>query len=199
MKAFNWPQVIKYIAVAMLGYVAARIIGDIRDLTFDHTIDPVAVIALLLSILLSVVFFRRFERLKYSDQLKKDAVIGRLKASVDNLFELEEKCATGDLNYTEIVKRLRRCRREFESYVQYAGALGCPVGDSTSSKYRLVCSELKDLLTNTPQSTDTDSAIRVSDGRIELSGGRLVEIERQIDDGKSILFEIEKNVILHMA
>ena len=183
----------------MLGYVAARIIGDIHSYSFDHTIDPLALIALLLTVLVSVVFYRKFERLKYSDQLKKNAVIARLKVSVDNLLALEEKCSSGELVYADIVKGLRSCRREFESYTRYSQALTCPVGDNSASQYRLVCSELKDLLTNTPPGPEPSPSIRIIDGRIQLGSDRLVMVEQRIDDGKGILFDIEKTVILDLA
>lgn len=199
MKTRGWETAATHLAAGLLGYVAARIIGDIRSYSFDHTIDPLALIALLLTVLLSVVFYRRLERLKYSDQLKKDAVIARLKVSVDNLFTLEEKCSSGELLYTDIVKALRKCRREFESYASYAKALTCPVGENSASQYRLVCSELKDLLTNTPPGSEAHASIRIIDGRIELDGDRLVEVEQHIDVGKGILFDIEKKIILDMA
>jgi len=104
-----------------------------------------------------------------------------------------------DLQYTHVAKVIRRARREFESYILYAKALSFAPSEEEVAKFRLVWAELRELLTNSPTGNPPNAPLMIVKGRIQLSPGRLVEIEEQIDEGKTILFNVEKNIIVNVS
>jgi hypothetical protein len=163
------------------------------------TVNVVAVAALLLTLVASVVLYRRFEKAKYSDQLKKDTLIARLEISIANLLKLEDLCSDGQIGDKDAIKLTTACRREFESFVRFARALSAPATEEQSAGYRLICADLKHLITNTPRRSEANPQLRVVKGVIQMTPDRVVEVERKVGEGKDILYEIQKSIILDLT
>jgi len=195
----DWTTIVTHFTIAALGFLAAKYVGNVAYFQMDPQIDLVALFALLLTATISVVFYRKFEKVKYSDQLKKNATLDRLRASMDALIQLEELCTASEVPYQEVVKVARKCRREFEAYVSFATALAVPVSDGKDTKYKLICAELRNQLTDIPTKTAVNPQLRVTKNLLKITPDRLVEVENQIDEGKRILFQIQKEIILDLA
>lgn len=191
--------IVTHAAAVAIGIVIARVAQNIPVVEFDYKLDPIAITALLATIVISVAFFRRFEKVKYSDQLRKNAVIGRLGQSMANIQRLEEICSAQDIPHSEVVKQTKKCRRDFEAYAKFAAALSAEVPAAELSKYQLLCAELKDLLTNSPLRSDLNPQLRISNGMIRLHPSRLVEVETKISESKELLYELEERVILDIS
>lgn len=59
------------LVMLLLGFIGSKVIRDVPYFQVDTNIDVVAITALLITIAISAVFYRSFEKVKYSDQLKK--------------------------------------------------------------------------------------------------------------------------------
>ncbi len=181
------------------GFVAAKLIINVPLFTLDHEVDVVGLSALLTTIVVSIVFYRRFEKVKHSDQLKKTAVIERLKRSFHNLERLESLCEGRPIGYVDVVKTLKRCRNEFDAYVDYVADLSSPVSAVAVATFQLSCTELKDLLTNTPHTPSLQSEIEIVENSIRISANRQIEVENVLGKARRTLFTIEKAVILDVS
>jgi hypothetical protein len=195
----NWSNLVTHAAVGSIGFVLAKYVGNVAYFQVDRQIDLVAVVALLLTITLSVVFYRKFEKVKYSDQLKKNATLERLSSSMDSLTQLEDLCTANEPFYSEVVKLCRKCRRDFEAYVSFANALSVPLLDGNDTKFKLICSDLRNNLTDLPPRSDPNPKLKVAKNVLRIAPDRLVEVENQIDEGKRLLFEMQKDIILDLA
>ena len=195
MKSGAWLSVSTHVGAALAGFLLSRMVKNIGRFSLDTVVDPLAALAFLYSLLISVVLYRRFESRKYSDQLRKNAALGRLRASFDNLVHLEGCCSANQFQYTDAVRLITKCRREFEQYLGYAAAMAFPVRDTHITSYQLIWSDLRHLLTYTSPTPTMNDPIRVDAGVVTCSPDRMVEVERRIDDGRRLLFEIEKEII----
>lgn len=183
--------------LVVTGLLLAKMIDDVPYFVLDSQIDIVGLVALLLTVFVSVLFYRTFEKRKHSDQLQKASVLERLEISFSNLDKLDEACGVKKISYLEIVRRIKKCRREFASFCEYATELGYPVTESQSANYRMGAAELKDLLTNSPRQA-VKGDISISAGIITLSPNREVEVENSIDAARAVLSSIKKDVILNI-
>jgi len=196
MSGQRWVPVVTHLAAILTGVVAAKLIGNIPFFKIQKDVDLIAIIRILLLILVSVILYHRFERMKHSDQLKKEAILSRLQRSVDTSFETEDLVAAENIPYNQAVKLVTQSRKDFESYAAFSRALGMPVQADELSRFQLNCAELKDLLTNTPLRTDPDPKIRIVKGTIHLTNDRRVEVEKKIAEGRQILHGLQQRVIL---
>jgi hypothetical protein len=189
---------VTHCSAGIAGFVCGWLVCDVPGITVDHEIDPVAVVALCLSAIISVWLYRRLEKGKYSDQLAKDAVLRTLGECLDALGALEAACQESPAcEFTRIVKASRRCRIEFDRYVKYSTALAFAPADSQVLAYKSVCFELHDMLTNTPTHDDApDEPLKVQAGRLIISKNRLVEVERKVDAARTLLHDLQKGIIL---
>jgi hypothetical protein len=191
--------IISCILAFVAGVVVAKVVDNIPLFTLDTNVDIIAATALILSVIISVLLFRYFEKIKYSDQLRKNAVMNRLEECIKDLAHLEEAIGAQSIDHMDVIKMLRRCRRGFDGYATFATSLAAGAAEVNEAKYRLVCSELRELLTNTPIRGGLDSGIHIADGKIMLSSDRRVLIETQVEEAKGILYNIQKDVILSIV
>lgn len=185
---------VSLIAVS-LGFVIGRIQRDFSSFEIDKEIDPVALAALLLSVGVSILFYRYFERRKHSDQLVKAAVLERHKAILMSLAALEERCTTARAPFADVVKGVKRCRRDFESFSAYAEALEFGIEPEERMLFRKRWGQLKALLTNTPRRGTVSPPLTVANNQLTLSAPRVVEVEAKIDEVRSQLYSIERSII----
>jgi hypothetical protein len=196
MKEGLLSRIATYGLAVAVGVVLGRIFRDVPYFTVGHEIDLVATLGLVLTVLISIAFYRHFEKRKHSDQLRKQAALERLSASMRNVTALDEHCGASRPEYLGVVKLLKKCRSDFNQYVRFAEAVQFPVERSTESAYRIAWAELRELLTNTPAATAAEAPLKVVNGCLVLSENRRVEIEIQMNEVKSALFSIETAIII---
>lgn len=185
-----------YVVVAFVAGVFFCKIGARWDsIAIETTLDPVAIAALLVTIVISAVFFRRFEKSKYSDQLKKDSVLLRLRESLDNLKRVDELVRRGRIPFSHMAQAIKRCRKEFGLCYKLAGLLGHPPADGKAGEYMRLCSRLLDMVTNTPVVPLPDPPVSVINGIIHLSDERVAETQNLVAEGKELILEMEARVI----
>lgn len=196
MSRQRWVLVVTHITATLVGFVAAKLIGNIPFFEMRKDVDLIAIIRILVMVLVSVILYHRFERMKHSDQLKKEAILSRLQRSVDTSLETEDLVTSESIPYNQAVKLVTQSRKDFESYAAFSRALGIPVHEDELSRFQLNCAEVKDLLTNTPLRTEPEPKIRIVKGSIHLTNDRRVEVERKIVEGRQILYGLQQRVIL---
>ncbi|HEV2149710.1 MAG TPA: hypothetical protein VGR37_20080 [Longimicrobiaceae bacterium] len=185
------------VALLLIGFVVGKIF-TVPGVTIDKEVDPLAAIALLLTVLASFVLFRRFERVKYADQVKKDAVMDRLRSPLQQLQQLEDLCEQAEIPWVGATRLIKRCASDFEGYSRFTARLNGPVEDGDVPKYVGMCRELGKLLTDTPRRGEVDPDLRVVDGNILVSAGRRVQVERKIGEAKEFLYQVQTRVILDL-
>jgi hypothetical protein len=191
-------QVATYSAALLVGFLLAKVIRDVPLFEMDRKVNPVTLAGLIATVLASLVLFRRFDQIKYSDQLRKKAVVDRLEHVFTHVADLEELTDNDSIPHLEAVKSSTKIRKEFRTYLGFAAALSSPVPEDTAKAYELVCADVKDLLTNTPHKGDPQPGLHIVDGNIELTPGRKVEVQRKLDEARDILHGIQKSVILSL-
>lgn len=180
------------------GLFAGKFIGDFRRFEWDTKVSPVGVATLLLTIFVSFFFFREFEKKKYVDKLKKDALLGRLKACAEMVQVLEAKCQHGTGDFLEVVSSLKVCRGEIRAYVDFSQRMDFAESVLSSAKVVTACSRLHRLLTDTPTDTTGHAPVRMVGGKIVMLPSRIVEVTQAFRSARDGLSDMELAVILHV-
>jgi hypothetical protein len=181
---------------AGLGFTAGILVDSVPLLELDREVDLVALLALVWTAWVSAILYRRFDQVKHSDQLRKSTLLDRLSETLQNLRRVDDLIHVDGIPHHDAVALSTRCRREFTAYVEYAKSLDVPVEGGTDGKFTAVCCDLKDLLTSTPvRGTTSEPDIEVIDDKIYLQRNRRAELEKNIDLGRGLIYEIQRQVI----
>jgi hypothetical protein len=200
----NWQllsRFLAYILVFLTGFLAAKFFHVWGLFKWDNKVNAVSVASLVLTAGISVAFFAVFERQKYSDKLRKDALLDRLRACRTSLLSLDELCEENILDYNKVVPTIKKFRREFRIFMQFAAAAKSPVKEGDQKGFNSIAKTIHQLLTDTPIRIDTskapkDAALRKDGNSLILSADRRVEVINQIDREKRCLDGIETGIIL---
>lgn len=187
----NAGTLIAWVTAGAIGFYLARIIADSSRFQLDDKVDPVAIAALLLSVILSVIFFRTLERQKYSDQLRKDALLERLRQVTRSLRAVEDVCRPGKAPWISVVSAVTTCRRDFETFVRFARELSFEAAEPVKLELRKQMMQLRNLLTNTPRGQTAHAALSVVANVVTYSEERRAEIDYNIREADRLLGTIE--------
>jgi len=202
----NWRYLLRvasYSIVFLLGFAVAKVIHVGSMFTWDTKVNPVALASLLATLGISVTFFAVFERQKYSDKLRKDALLERLKVCRSSLLSLEEMCEETTLDYDQIVRTIKKFRREFRVFMQFAEAAKSPLAEQDRNGFNKIAREIHELLTGTPRRPNPHlipvNAPLTKDGTsLTMSPERQIEVTAKIDQEKRCLDGIETGIILRI-
>jgi hypothetical protein len=200
----NWRRLIGiacYFLAFFTGLVSAKIIHGWGMFAWDHKVNPVELASFILTAWISVAFFAVFERQKYSDKLRKDALLERLKTCGVSLLTLDEMCEETALEYDRVVRTIKKFRGEFHVFMQFAAAAKWPIAEKDRNDFNKAASAIHVLLTGTPRRivgvSPLESAPLTKDGKnLLLSPERQVEVKNKINREKQCLDGIETGIIL---
>lgn len=190
----------KYGIALGAGFLLGKTLTDVPYFTLKREVDLFGGWALLLTAIISIILFRPFEKAKYSDQVRKNAVMTRLDECLALIQLLEELGARQEYAYTEAAGLVKKARRTFKSFDAFAGNLGHPIDMRLYDKAIVSYGELRDLLTAHPSPDEPRPSlvVRHLDGVpfVTLSNDRRVQVERVLDQIKETLYSIQQGVIL---
>ncbi len=193
-------RAIPYLVIAVLAFFVGGIAAPSSPFAWDHKINPVQLATLVVTAGVSLAFFRKFEKQKYSDRLRKDALLERLKlvtGKLDKLQAVTEKTAP---EYGKIVSSIKQCRIEYLSFCRFAKIIGHVVPMESHTELMTHWKTLWRLLTDTPAATPAtaDAALSVTSGHVRLSPNRAVVVGQEIEASRQALASIQTDVILSL-
>jgi hypothetical protein len=202
----NWRlllRVASYFITFLVGFTFAKVIHARGVFTWDPRVNLVSLASLLFTIGVSVTFFAVFERQKYSDKLRKDGLLERLKVCRSSLMNLEEMCEETTLDYDRIVRIIKKFRREFRVFMQFAEAAKSPLIEKDRKGFNAIAGEIHELLTGTPRRQNPEVApanlpLRKEGTNLMISSERQIEVAAKIDKVKRCLDGIETGIILRI-
>ena len=202
----NWRHILRvaqYFITFLVGFAAAKVIHARGMFTWDPKVNPVGLASLLITLGVSVTFFAVFERQKYSDKLRKDALLERLKLCRASLMSLEEMCEETTLDYDRIVRTIKKFRREFRVFIQFAEAAKSALSETDRKGFNKTARDIHELLTGTTRRPDPESApvnppLRKDGANLIMSPDRQIEVTGKIDQEKRCLDGIETGIILRI-
>lgn len=190
----------KYGIALGAGFLLGKTVADVPYFALEREVDLFGGWTLLLTAVISIILFRPFEKAKYSDQLRKNAVMGRLEECLALIRLLEELCARQEFALPEATGLVKRARRTFISFVGFAGNLGHPVDVRLQDRTVVSYARLRDLLTEQPFPDEPDPPLLVRPLNgvpfVTLSKDRRIQVELLLDETRETLYLVQQNVIL---
>jgi hypothetical protein len=190
----------KYGFALGVGFLLGKTLTDVPYFTLKREVDLFGGWALLLTAIISIVLVRPFEKAKYSDQVRKNAVMTRLDECLALVRLLEELCARQEFAYTDAVALVRKARLTFKSFMGFAANLEHPISLELRNKAILTYAQLHDLLTEQAPLNHPSPPLLVRNLNgvpfVTLSDNRRVEVERALDQAKETLYSVQEGVIL---
>ncbi len=188
-------RAITHTAALIIGAVLAKWLGDIPMITLDRSIDPVALLGLIFSVLAGAFLYRRFESSKYADQLSKNAVLARILAVRSRLEAVEAFIGSDSPRDSEAAQLIKRCRIDLQALKDHAKAFEFELSETDETKFELRISELNTLLTHTPRLQSPSDPLRVENNVLIMSRDRRIEVETAIRKAGEVLLAVERAVI----
>jgi len=183
-----------------IGCLVGGVLGSVDVLHFDKRVDVLGLSTLVATVAISAVFYRKFARHQYSDQLRKDALLRRLRESFENVCALEECCESKPLMLSAVVSALKICGREFRLFVEFSRTMdpknSPAVSQGAVKEHAMATRDINRLLTWTTIGKQSSPPVAIQNGVITLSGDRRVEVELRIQDLKRTLLDVEIAIIV---
>lgn len=203
----------RFIAGAMLvlvGIVLGKLSPDFPFVKLDLTANVVDVLMLLFTVLLGTVLVRRFERGKHSDQLKKDAVLARVREAEAALGAVESLVDSVTYPEAEAIRTCRRLRQSGERLVQATEGYGYQCVGEEDRQFSQAARLIWELLTQTSRAGEMNNTLvvvtrlatlygdepsRAEPKRLQMDTERQSKTRREVVAAIKLLLEIERQVI----
>jgi hypothetical protein len=160
-------------------------------LTIKNEIDPVGFAALALSVLLSLVFYRRFEGRKHSDQLRRLFICERIGRVKTELSSLNAACDEVSIDFATVVRRIKAIGTEIQFFSNCTKKLEIETTDDLVLRLRKCRNELRLKITNTPIDPLEQGHVQHANGKLSLSEVRRAELDGLFREAWDTLIDLE--------
>jgi hypothetical protein len=203
MKKVNYPKIV-YPFFLIISFIAGITIGKFITFPFfeiDKHLNVVEISSILTTLIAAYLITNVLEKSKQNFRVEKDLLIKRLE-DIDHMYDdISLKIDSANFSYSEAASIIKRIRTSFTCLFKLLENTKINFDSSIKENMAQEISELKDLLTDTPQIADdkisrSNLPIDVKNDVLILSRSHLLRIETKLNSLKNacinLQFEINK-------
>jgi hypothetical protein len=169
------------------------------DLQVEKKVNLAEIATLIATIFISILFFRRAEREKYSDQLRKDVLLQRCDSTLVDLAELETLLAQPTPRYLDLVRVSTRALRSLGDLCTLCTDLSISVTNGTRANAQMHLRNSRRLLTDSVAAiTPTQYGVVVANGIATIGSETQSEAKFELDSARRHLRQIQTQIVLNV-
>lgn len=180
------------------GYCLSRI-TDLPHFEVSKSIDISNIISLIVTTWLAILITTVFEKQNNNQRVEKDLIISRVGTIYEIASSLQLESNIGKVHLTEASSSLKRINTALNSIYKIVEKCHFDIDNEMKGRLKENLSELRDILTNTPQISEEqlkgkDIPIEIKDSMIYYNKDRISQIEVKFDGLKNLLLELQVEI-----
>lgn len=193
-------NIVLSIIIFFCGFIISKYF-QVPELTLNKQIDGINVLSILISIVIALVFYRYFDKIKEDRVREKELILNRVEEIYQIVNEDSLVFNNSKLEYSQAASSLKRIGMQIKNIENILNICNISLEEDFYKKIIEIIRRLKDLQTDTPykvlDSEDlkkVDLPLEVKEGIITYSKSRINEINKEYDNLKNAILDYQLKI-----